>query len=36
MHGDPVLQPEPAVADDGLQKLPNLFGGGDFIGDWHS
>ena len=32
---DPILEPEPAVRDHGLQKLVNLFGSSDFIGNGH-
>ena len=32
---DPILKAKPAVGDDGLQELVNLFGGSDFVGNGH-
>ena len=32
---DPVFQFESAIGDDGLQKFANLFGGSNFVGNWH-
>jgi hypothetical protein len=35
IDGDPILQFEAAVGNDGLQKFTNLFGSSNFVSDWH-
>jgi hypothetical protein len=35
IDGDPVFETEAAVGDDGLQELPNFFGGNDLVCDRH-